>query len=176
LNDLPTLIAVYYFASLFTNIMADENQPALKRKRGRPRGARSTTRSRSTAEGRKRGRGRGRGGSTSIKDSISIESNETLEQAISSLPEVDLRSEINSPISPQLSREPSPTPSLASISSDRRLGYLSHDFPTSGRLASVRTSLTGHHFVPTYSNVTLRGTQRKLFIPKVPETDRRPQP
>ena len=114
--------------------MADDTFGAPKRGRGRPRGVRSTTRSKTTTERgttRKRGRGRGRG--TFIEDSISIEPNqpnETFEQPRPPSPtEMDLGSEISHPMSPQLSRAPSPTPSLASISSGRRLGSLSHDLP-----------------------------------------------
>ncbi|RIA97829.1 RNA polymerase III RPC4-domain-containing protein [Glomus cerebriforme] len=167
--------------------MADdtiEKHSVPKRGRGRPRG-RSTTRSRITAERqtgaiRGRGRGRGRGRSVSIEDesSISIEINRTSEQTRppSSDINMDLDSEISRPMSPQLSRAPSPTPSLASISSGRRLGSLSHDIPAPGRLASVRTAPTGHYFLSTSSRVTLRGTQKKIFVPTVPEAHRRPQP
>src|SRR6266540_5258347 len=150
--------------------MADEafeNQPALKRGRGRPRGA--------TRPRRGRGRGRGRSTLAEDEDSISTEINRTLEQM---RPDTDMNlgAEINRPTSPYLSRAPSPTPSLASISSGRRLGSLSHDLPAPGRLASVRTAPTGHYFLSTPSRVTLRGTQKKIFVPKVPEAHRRPQP
>ncbi|RGB39816.1 RNA polymerase III RPC4-domain-containing protein [Rhizophagus diaphanus] len=167
--------------------MADEaieSQAAPKRGRGRPRGARSTTRSRITAERqsgvtRGRGRGRGRGRSASIEDEdLMTDINRTPEQSRPLLSDInmDLGSEINRPMSPQLSRAPSPTPSLASISSGRRFGSLSHDLPAPGRLASVRTAPTGHYFLSTSSRVTLRGTQKKIFVPTVPEAHRRPQP
>lgn len=167
--------------------MADEaieSQAVPKRGRGRPRGARSTTRSRITAERqsgvtRGRGRGRGRGRSASIEDEdLMTDINRTPEQSRPLLSDInmDLGSEINRPMSPQLSRAPSPTPSLASISSGRRFGSLSHDLPAPGRLASVRTAPTGHYFLSTSSRVTLRGTQKKIFVPTVPEAHRRPQP
>ncbi|CAG8521165.1 959_t:CDS:2 [Funneliformis mosseae] len=157
--------------------MADEafeNQSSPKRGRGRPKGVRGTARPRTT-RGRSRGRGRGR---SEEEDSISMEINRTLEQA--GLPSSDinlnLEAEINLPTSPYLSRAPSPTPSLASISSGRRLGSLSHDLPAPGRLASVRTAPTGHYFLSTSSRVTLRGTQKKIFVPTIPEAHRRSQP
>ncbi|GET01868.1 DNA-directed RNA polymerase III subunit RPC4-like isoform X1 [Rhizophagus clarus] len=165
--------------------MADEaieSQATPKRGRGRPRGVRSTTRSRTTVErqsgatrGRGRGRGRGRSASIEDEDLILTETNRTLEHSRPDI-NMDLGSEINHPMSPQLSRAPSPTPSLASISSGRRLGSLSHDLPAPGRLASVRTAPTGHYFLSTSSRVTLRGTQKKIFVPTVPEAHRRPQP
>ncbi|CAG8437825.1 11545_t:CDS:10 [Rhizophagus irregularis] len=136
--------------------MADEaieSQAAPKRGRGRPRGAR--------------------------KDEVLMtDINRTPEQSRPLLSDInmDLGSEINRPMSPQLSRAPSPTPSLASISSGRRFGSLSHDLPAPGRLASVRTAPTGHYFLSTSSRVTLRGTQKKIFVPTVPEAHRRPQP
>ncbi|KAF0539086.1 Dolichyl-phosphate-mannose-protein mannosyltransferase [Gigaspora margarita] len=84
---------------------------------------------------------------------------------------------ISEQVSPQTSRQPSPTPSIASVSSGiRRLGSLQPDLPPPGRLASVRTVPTGHYFLPTSSRVTLRGTQRMTFVPSVPEAHRRPQP
>ncbi|CAG8549360.1 9843_t:CDS:2, partial [Racocetra fulgida] len=84
---------------------------------------------------------------------------------------------ISEQISPRTSRQPSPTPSIASVSSGiRRLGSLQPDLPPPGRLASVRTVPTGHYFLPTSSRVTLRGTQRMTFVPSVPEAHRRPQP
>jgi hypothetical protein len=168
--------------------MADEaieSQATPKRGRGRPRGARSTTQSRTTAEkqtgatrGRGRGRGRGRSASIEDEDLILTDINRTPEQlrTLSSDINMDLEPEINRPTSLQLSRAPSPTPSLASISSGRRFGSLSHDLPAPGRLASVRTAPTGHYFLSTSSRVTLRGTQKKIFVPTVPEAHRRPQP
>jgi hypothetical protein len=166
--------------------MADdtfENHPAAKRGRGRPRSARGTTRSRTIVErqtgtlrGRGRGRGRGRSASIEDEDLISAEINGIIEQTRPPSSDMDLGSEINHPMSPQLSRAPSPTPSLASISSGRRLGSLSHDLPAPGRLASVRTAPTGHYFLSTSTRVTLRGTQKKIFVPTVPEAQRRSQP
>ncbi|CAI2164766.1 12745_t:CDS:2 [Funneliformis geosporum] len=158
--------------------MADEafeSQLLPKRGRGRPKGVRGTVRPRTT-RGKTRGRGRGR--STEDEDLISIEINKTLEQAglHSSDINMNLEAEINQPTSPYLSRAPSPTPSFASISSGRRLGSLSHDLPAPGRLASVRTAPTGHYFLSTSSRVTLRGTQKKIFVPTIPEAHRRPQP
>ncbi|CAG8449891.1 12432_t:CDS:2 [Acaulospora colombiana] len=164
--------------------MADDitNDNTLSRRgRGRLRGVR-VSQGAVTTSPRARGRGRGRaspdnpisrgrgvvGGVNSPGRSLSPD------LSVSGPEAMDLESR---PATPQTSRAPSPTPSLASVSSGiRRLGSLQPELPPPGRLASVRTTPTGHYFLPTSSKVTLRGTRRMTFVPTVPLAHRRPQP